>query len=109
MYSTHQATLPAEPLKIAPEYTTIVMDEDHTEAAQLQDFYGSLQHALDTHRPIVIDATRVQRINTATLQMICVFVKEARAKGIDMQWQQPSPSLRDAAGLLGLSSLLTLE
>jgi len=56
----------------------------------------------------VIDATHVERVDTAVLQMLCAFVRDAQASGIVVQWRQSSPALENAARLLNVRACLAL-
>jgi ABC-type transporter Mla MlaB component len=48
----------------------------------------------------------VQRVDTATLQMLAAFVRDRRAEGLPVEWSTDGAAFKSAASLLGLSSLL---
>ena len=73
-----------------------------------QDLYGRLRQALEVQSPIVIEAAQVVCTDTAMLQLLCAFSREARSKGIALQWQQPSQALLNAARLIDLCTYLEL-
>lgn len=64
--------------------------------------------ALRAGRPVVLETTGVTGIDTAGLQLLLAFCVTAHTRGLDVQWQQPSTTLRETAALLGLQTLLNL-
>ena len=68
---------------------------------------AELLHALD-ERAIVLDGQAVERIDTAALQLLALFRREVVTRGGAVHWREPSEALHDAAGLLGLTTLLDL-
>jgi anti-anti-sigma regulatory factor len=72
---------------------------------------GSLQQqlraALDAPQ-IVLDASGVERVDTAALQLLVVFQREAARRGKQMNWAGVSAPLHDAASQLGLAQTLAL-
>ncbi len=56
-----------------------------------------------------IDGGGVERIDTATLQLLAAFVRDMRAEARAVEWIECSPALRRAAGSLGLESALSLS
>jgi anti-anti-sigma regulatory factor len=90
------------------EHTTVISCAASLDISVVQNLYGELQAALEAQQPVVIDATQVERADTAALQMFCAFFQEAKASGIAWQWQQPAPALREAARLLDLTAYFAL-
>ena len=88
--------------------TTLVYCSPECNISVAQDLYDTLQAALGAQCPVVLDATHVERVDTAVLQMLCAFVRDAQASGIVVQWQQPSPALENAARLLNVQTCLAL-
>jgi ABC-type transporter Mla MlaB component len=58
--------------------------------------------------PIVLDGSAVERVDTATLQLLCAFVRERLGSDKEVSWHAPSAALREASKLLGLTELLCL-
>jgi anti-anti-sigma regulatory factor len=56
--------------------------------------------------PILIDASQVGRIDTASLQVLAAFARDCRTAGREVEWVGASPALSDSARLLNLSSML---
>lgn len=64
---------------------------------------------LESGQPAVLDASQVERIDTAALQVLCAFVQDANSLEQTVQWKDPSEVLSRSAELLGLSALLNLS
>jgi len=70
--------------------------------------YRDLLAQVDQPSTVTLDAREVARIHTAALQLFCMFCQDRRAAGRETRWQQPSETLRSAAALLGMTTLLQL-
>jgi anti-anti-sigma regulatory factor len=68
----------------------------------------SLAGRLDEPRPITLDITALQRIDTAGLQVLTAFIRERASHDRTVEWRGSAPALTSAAHLLGLTSLLRL-
>jgi anti-anti-sigma regulatory factor len=68
---------------------------------------AELLRALD-ERVIVLDGQAVERIDTASLQLLALFRREVNTRGGTVSWRGPSVALHEAADLLGLAPLLEL-
>jgi ABC-type transporter Mla MlaB component len=55
-----------------------------------------------------VDAAAVERVDTAALQLLAAFRRDAAAQGQAVAWLGVSGALRDAAVLLGLEHTLEL-
>jgi phospholipid transport system transporter-binding protein len=65
-----------------------------------------LTKLLPLPRTVTLGRAAVQRIDTATLQMLAAFVRDRRARGLGFEWSGEAPAFTSAVSLLGLSSLL---
>ena len=75
--------------------------------AELADVKAALIEAFDA--PVVhIDGAGVERVDTAALQLLVVFRREAAVRGQSSAWQGVSAVMRDAAALLGVAQVLEL-
>jgi len=63
---------------------------------------------LNNAKNVTLDASEIQRIHAAALQLFCMFCKDRRDSGRSVSWREPSPILRSAAALLGATTLLSL-
>ena len=88
--------------------TTLVFDSalDIAGAAKL---HAQLVHALVANRPVVLDTAKVERVDTAALQVLTAFFKDAGAQNLTIQWKDPTQAIKTAARLLGLEESLQLQ
>ncbi|ALP52678.1 hypothetical protein Tel_05670 [Candidatus Tenderia electrophaga] len=72
------------------------------------DFKALLQQAMVQGCPVVLDGSRVERIDCAALQLLSAFFLEAQESGFEVSWRNPSQALRYAADMTGLKETLHL-
>ena len=58
---------------------------------------------------VALDASAVERVDTATMQLLCAFVRDRSSRKQSVVWRGQSRALHDAVRLLGLGSLLGLD
>ncbi|MDI3262121.1 STAS domain-containing protein [Aerosticca soli] len=75
--------------------------------AALGPLLRELVQALDAPAT-VLDGRAVERVDTAALQLLLLFRREAAARRHAVRWLGASQVLRDAAGVLGLAQALDL-
>lgn len=63
---------------------------------------------VDNGEPVAIDASAVERIDTATLQLLYAFVRDRLNSDREVTWQGVPAALTDAARLIGVRDLLCL-
>lgn len=68
-----------------------------------------LDVALAQQRPVSLDATKLNGVDTAGLQLLAAFYRAAHLRELNPQWIEASAALREGARLLGLEALLNLE
>ena len=68
-----------------------------------------LLQALEAQQPVTLDAANVERVDTAALQVLTAFFKDAAAQQHDVQWKTTSAVLCNAARLLGLQESLRIN
>lgn len=88
-----------------PEATRVVLGAA-MEISMAQALYRQLTPHLQQAQALVMDASQVQRIDTAALQTLAYFCRCAQERGIPFHWHAISPALQQAAQTLGLSSFL---
>jgi anti-anti-sigma regulatory factor len=71
-----------------------------------RSLYGSLNAVLAAAGTVELDASRVERVDTAALQLLAAFCLATRQAGLTLRWRAASPALCDAAALLGLHDVL---
>lgn len=75
--------------------------------AELADVKAGLLDALEAPA-VQLDGAGVERVDTAALQLLLAFRHAASAKGLPASWLGVSETMRDAAGVLGLTKALEL-
>lgn len=98
-----QGTAPATSAGNAPR--TVVLGTTCTieDVAQLRN---DLITHLAANKPIIIDATRLERIDTAGVQLLAAFAIDCLEQGIVFAWKQRPAVLEEAIRLLGLGALM---
>lgn len=61
---------------------------------------------LDTQ--VSLDVRSVERVDTATMQLLCAFVRQRAACNAAVKWIGNPPALAEAARMLGVQSILSL-
>lgn len=99
-------------LSMQPFAISAVITETHFALHSLLDMKAArplkeqLQAALKVGRPVVIDASLVERVSTACVQILSAFALTAAEAGTPVKLVLPSQSLRDAFESLGLGASL---
>ncbi|HEY5683369.1 MAG TPA: STAS domain-containing protein [Sulfuricaulis sp.] len=73
------------------------------DARVLHERLGSL---LTAAKSVVVDGSRVERLDAAILQVLAGFARSAHERGLTLSWHSPSPVLQQAVRVLGLESIL---
>ena len=76
--------------------------------ASAPELRTSLLKRLSDARNVQIDASAVQRIDTANLQVLAAFARDRRAEGLALEWLGVPNCLAEAATLLDLTNTLGL-
>ena len=74
--------------------------------ASAPELRGGLLKRLSDARNVQIDASAVQRIDTASLQVLAAFARDRRAEGRTLEWLGVPDCLAEAATLLDLTDAL---
>lgn len=77
--------------------------------AQVAELRARLIAALNQGTPVLLRATDVEQAETAALQLLLAYWQDAGSRGIAVQWETPSRTLRQTARLLGLGAHLGLD
>lgn len=67
-----------------------------------------LQAKLDAGSPVVIDASEVEAVDGAAVQLLVAFSQHAAVEGCEIEWLNPSEDFLSAARLTGLNEALGL-
>ena len=68
----------------------VVCCEESMDISVAESFYNTLQSAVASAQPIVIDASQVERIDAAMLQMFCALFTDPVASEHGIVWRNPS-------------------
>lgn len=100
-------TLAVPTARPAPSGSIVVLASNCTvrDAAGLKDTL--CEHANET-TAVGLDVRSLERIDTATMQVLCAFVRDRANRQQKVQWLGHSQALKDAARLLGLAGMLAL-
>jgi ABC-type transporter Mla MlaB component len=74
----------------------------------VRELYDVLKQSIESTLPVEIDASSIERVDAAALQLLCSFVREAKKRGKEVRWIQPSQALTASARLLQLEEILDL-
>jgi phospholipid transport system transporter-binding protein len=75
--------------------------------ADVGELHRQFSSSLDASQ-IALDGSKVDRVDTAALQLLVVYQRELEKRGHAMQWAGVSAPLYDAASQLGLAQTLAL-
>lgn len=76
----------------------------------IAELYEKLLQALDQSSGVItIDASKVQSVDTATLQLFVALKQETRRVNRDLQFDFPSEKFLEACSLLGLLTILDID
>jgi ABC-type transporter Mla MlaB component len=87
---------------------SIISCGDILTIAAVCDLQISLKESLKSVSLVKLDASKVERVDAAGLQLLCAFVRDATAIGKKIRWFRPSQTMISSAELLRLSELLVL-
>ena len=76
--------------------------------AQANELKEQLLKLFARKSAVTLDGTELERIDTATLQLLACFVQEATSRGITVKWKGPSDSVRATMALVGIGAALGL-
>jgi anti-anti-sigma regulatory factor len=85
-----------------------VLEKD-IDISKVSSLHAELRPWLEENRDLLFEASHIQSIDTAALQLLFSFVREARARGAAVHWRQPSEAMIKTAGLLDLQEHLDLR
>lgn len=88
--------------------TTEICCTESLDISAAADLHLTLKKALASGAPVCLQAHRVERADTAALQVLVAFMRAARNRKITVSWSEPSVALRRSAELLGLTQALEM-
>jgi anti-anti-sigma factor len=81
----------------------------HIDIANVGELKQLLTNALAAETPLVLDASAVEQVDAAGMQLLLAFCRNAQTHGRSTGWKTISPRLHDAARLLGMADALGLS
>lgn len=75
------------------------------DAAELKTRLAKL---LQSVKPVTLDVAAVQRVDTASMQVLTAFVRQRQERGRAVVWSGDSPAFTQAARILGIDTVLGL-
>lgn len=88
--------------------TTHVVLEAALGIRDARQLHEKLDTVLAAATAVVLDGSRIERLDAAAMQVLAGFARAARARGLALTWQNPSPVLQQAARVLGFESVLEM-
>lgn len=61
------------------------------------------------YEKVILDGGNIERIDTASLQLIFAWIEEAKNNNIEVTWQTPSEALINSVNLVGMKDVLHLD
>ena len=61
-----------------------------------------LTNALESAQRVVLDASSVESLDTAVIQLLVGFVRDATARGREVSWKPPPEAVRESIARLDL-------
>jgi ABC-type transporter Mla MlaB component len=92
--------------KSVPERARVLALDEQCTIARAGEVRSRLVRLLEHAAPVTIDAGRVERVDTACLQLLTAFVRDRRSAGREVTWRAPTAAFLESVTLLGLGSLL---
>lgn len=78
------------------------------DAPQGMELHAALAPFLEATAPVLLNAGKVERVDSLALQVLLAFVMARRSAGQAVEWSQVSTEFRRATDLLGMSQSLGL-
>jgi len=89
--------------------TTIEVNlEPILDIRHVEKLHNALDAALAEKKSVLLLADKVEKIDTAAMQILLSFIQQAKKQSIGVTWNTPSKVLYDYAQLLGIHQALQL-
>lgn len=73
-----------------------------------KELHEKLKELSQSSGTITIDASKLEMIDTANLQLLLAFVSTMKSKNVALNWKDPSPEFLERASVLNLEDGLCL-
>ena len=88
---------------------SVVTCPSSLDISQVQELHTKFNQVLEAGEPVLLDASMIERVDAAGLQLLCTFIQQAEVNELEVKWQEPSNALQESAKLLGLSDHLNFN
>ena len=88
--------------------TINIVCEDSVDISGVSALHNQISSEIQQGCTISLDASQIERIDTAGLQLFAALFIDAATQNITINWLNPSDTLQTSARLLGLEELLQL-
>ena len=75
----------------------------------VENFHHQLEEVLNDGCSVVLDASKVERADSASLQMLYAFKQVLESHHLSLNWKSPSERMQESAHLLGLDEHLGMS
>lgn len=82
---------------------------DTLDISRVSEFYTELEMVINEKKAIEFDASQIERIDIAGLQLLLSFHQKIESSGFNFRWINPSEHLLRSANLVGLDKPLGLS
>lgn len=86
----------------------IVALSSNSTVKDAQALKDQLMKLLELPEVVAIDVRSVERVDTATMQLLCAFVRDRAERNSAVEWLGNPPAMVEAARLLGVEHMLAL-
>lgn len=93
---------PSDRCEIMPQETTKIDLGGSLLISQIAELHAQFTAACDEAGSIELDISRIERIDTAAMQLLCSLRRIDAAGGGRILWSRPSEAFMEAAGRLGM-------
>jgi ABC-type transporter Mla MlaB component len=77
--------------------------------ADVEDLYKTLGECVNKKHDVAIDASEVESVDTAILQLLLVFIRKMRNEGINVVWHEPSQTFCKIATVIDVATHLGVD
>jgi ABC-type transporter Mla MlaB component len=87
---------------------TIFEIQSVQDISSVAELHKELKKLLN-YEKVILDGGNIERIDTASLQLIFAWLEEAKNNNIEVSWRSPSEALLNSVGLVGMKDVLLLD
>jgi ABC-type transporter Mla MlaB component len=84
----------------------LIKFSDVLDKTELDTLYPKLLSSLLEDTALILDCEQVEQVDTAAMQLLYAFNKEAKIHGKNVQWGNVSEAFLQSARLLGIAGLM---